>query len=232
MAAAAEEQRDSADSFHLGRGAVLIPFALNHQLGTRDAAGFGGDVPGIEARVEPGAGPFPEETLGVMAVVALEPLPHARMIGCDGCANAGAGDGFDEDMGGFGDDAVNVVAGLGGVEESDRAAVGVADENRRGDVVLAEDLAEHIGFAMEVVEAPGGGEGRRLSMALAVIEQAAAAGSLAEAGGKIAPQGDATQPMVEKDEGGGRACPWDVFHVQRHPQIIIGTWNSAFFIGP
>ena len=96
-------------------------------------------------------------------------------------------------------DAGDVV--VGGVDQRDRGAVAVADEDRLGRVELREHLRQHV-ERLGVEERDGARLGRRLRAAVAEAREGehAPARRLLQRLGEPAPQADRPEPLVQQDE--------------------------------
>lgn len=217
------------DCVDLCKGSVFVVQALDGEDGSVDGAELRADVEGVEARREPAAGPIPEETACIGAVVAHELFAHAGGVGVDGGANAGAGDVFNEQVGGFRDDASGLRnAGERGVEESDGAAIAVADQDDVGGVLRGEKRAERVRFVMEIIGLARARARGGFAVSATIVDEGGATGGFGKFAGEVAPEGDAAEAVMEEDERGSDAV--DAFHMKGlggHHQIIIVRYDTA-----
>src|SRR4051794_17546965 len=90
---------------------------------------------------------------------------------------------------------------LGGMDQGDRRAVAVPDEDRALDGELTQDLREDLAGLL-VHEARRARAGRRVGVPVAEAGERhdAAAGAMREIGGERPPEAHGTQALVEEDE--------------------------------
>src|SRR5579883_1476369 len=144
----------ASDGVELRDRPVFVVGALYRQDGTADLRQDFLNVPGAEFRMEPDVVPAAESAvhIGVMARHALPQI--ARLISRARRLDAGDRDVLDEDMGCFEDERAHRPLAAAGMDERDRGAVAVTDEN---DLFEAESGAQ-IGkreerFLMHVIDA-------------------------------------------------------------------------------
>src|SRR5258707_894361 len=99
------------------------------------------------------------------------------------------------------DEAADGPAPRASMDEGDRGAIAVADEDGIGDGErVAQGRQRLQRLDMHVVDAARLGERVRLSIAEARIDQRGAAGRLREARGKVAPLRQRAEPLMEQDK--------------------------------
>lgn len=131
----------AGDRFGLGHGPVLIVETLNDENGAGNARQIFFDVPAAKIGMEPDIVPSPEGP-GCIAVMAGELFGEIRGFE----RHLGLGDAFDaevldEDVRSKQHKAAHAVVNPR-INQCDRGAVAVADENRRFNVELGEEFGE------------------------------------------------------------------------------------------
>ncbi len=184
--------------------AVLVVVALDREHRAANLRQLGLDVPVAELRIEPAVVPAEKGAVGIV-VHAGQRLPELAVLPCL-ARDADALDRhvLDEDMRRHDRDRARSVAR--GVEQRDRPAVAVADEQRRVDAEFREQGRQHDPrLAMEIVGAAPLRERRRAAVAAARIDEAGRGEPVAHGARKIAPARDRAQPFVQEDERRGAA---------------------------
>ncbi len=189
------------DRVQLGARAVFVILALDHQDGASDPRNTGLDVPGQEARVQPDVVPAPEDLIDV-AVIAGELAPQVRrpeqMLGP---GDAFHRQGFDEHVRRFEDQAGHVLGVRTGVDERDRTAVAVPDEDRAPySHLLQHPRQDRQRLTVHVIHVVPGGARIRHSMALARIGEDTQSGPQRELVGEVLPHGQGAQALVQKHD--------------------------------
>src|SRR6266404_3856824 len=189
------------DGVELCRGAVLVVFALDGQ----NRAGDGGqmilDVPAAELGVEPDVVPAAEGAVDVAVIAREAGAQIGRPIRLPGRSDAGDGDILDEDMRRLEDEAAHGPPPRAGMDEGDRGAVAVADEDGIGDGERVAQRRQRLQrLDMHVVDAARLRERVRLPVTEPRIDQRGAAGRLGKARRKIAPLRKRAEPLMEQDQ--------------------------------
>src|SRR4051812_3517150 len=188
------------DPVELVERAVRIVGTLDQQHRAADALGLVLQAPVAEGGIEPDVAPAVERGVRIVVVAghALAQLPV--VVGRAGLADGGHRDLLDDDVRREQRDAGHGV--VGSVDERDRAAVAVADEDGLADV----ELREHLGEDLErlLVEERGRPwAGRRVGAPVpeAGERDYAPARRRVQRPREAAPEPDRPQPLVEEDEG-------------------------------
>jgi hypothetical protein len=199
---------------HLGLGAIFVVHTLHGEYRTLHAAQRFAQIPGIERRSEPSAGPIPEQAFRVLAMIFAQLGAHSRYVSIDGGTNTGTRNRFDEYMGGFGDDASWWLMRLErAIEQRNRAAVAMPDQDTILYVVMAEQLPQDFGFAMHVSRGAHLRGSGRAAMSTPVIDEGRHVRGRGELCREIAPLAHAADPMMQENEDGfvpGAIDPFDI----------------------
>ncbi len=132
----------SLDARELVDPAVRVLRSLDQQGGRRHQFGLGFDIPGSELRIEPDVTPAPERGVWVV-VVTGHPLPQVTgEIFPSRLCNRAYRDVLDEHMRREQDESGD--RPMGGVDERNRPAVAVSDQDRLWGIELGEQFREHI----------------------------------------------------------------------------------------
>lgn len=206
-----------------GRG-VLVRLALEHEERTADEREPVLDVPGAEARVEPGVGPGAEHRFGPRAVEGGELFTQATAFeGGEGGADPADRLVLDEDVGGDRDHGGDPFGKGRGEEERDRAAVAVAHEDRPADAGGIEHGRQLLARrAVEIVERAGERLGVGAAVAAAIVEEDRKAVAGREELRQVLPEAGRAETLVEEGEDGfgGSAGRPDPLGVDRHARRV------------
>src|SRR5438552_8936150 len=103
-----------------------------------------------------------------------------------------------EDVRRFENESLHAIGSLAaGVDQRDRRAVAVTDENRLANVVITQEPIENRGLVMHVADQTRQLSRRRQSVAASRVNERAASGPLSEALRKVAPCGCRSESFVE-----------------------------------
>src|SRR4051794_31237036 len=187
------------DPVELVERAVRIVRALDQEHRAGDSLGFGLETPVAEARIEPDVAPAVERRVRIV-VMAGHPLAEGpAVIGLARLADGSHRDVLDDHVRREQRDAGHRM--VSGVDEGDRAAIAVADEERGGSV----ELREHLGHDLErllVEERRGAGERRRVGAPVTEARERddAPARRSVERPWEAAPEPDRPEPLVQQHE--------------------------------
>ena len=188
------------DRVELRHRPVLVALTLDQQQRTRDPLELVGDAPIRELRIEPHVVPAEERGVGV-PVVARHLLAQVA-VDVDLARSPDLIDAnlLDEHVRRDRHDRGNRV--MGGVDQRDRGAVAVADEHRAFYADGCEEVGEHLERLL-VHERRGPRRWRpvRLPVPVSRERHRAPAGSRCEPLGKVPPQPDRPEPLVQEHEG-------------------------------
>ena len=187
------------DAVELLERAVGVVHALDEERRAGHALGVGLEAPVAERRVQPDVAPAPERGVDVV-VVAGHPLAQAALgVALASDPDLRDRDLLDEHVRREQRDAGHRV--LPGVDERDRGAVAVADQDRLGRVELGEHLGQHLErLLVEERRRPGAGRGLRAPVPEARERDHAPTGRLVQPRGEVAPEADRAEPFVQQDE--------------------------------
>jgi hypothetical protein len=208
MAAAVEaEQLDRAadllrDGVDLRHGAVLVVEALDREHRAGDARQVLLDVPRAEFRVQPDVVPAAERRLGV-GVMARQAL--AQVGGLERglrAGNARHAQVLDEDMRGHDHEASHAVPGAG-VDQRDRAAVAVPDQDRLAHLERVEHARQRLErLVVHVAHRARRAQDVGVAVAQARVDDHRAARRLRGLARKVAPHRDGAETFVQEHQRG------------------------------
>ena len=177
--------------------------------------------------IEPHIVPAEERGVGI-AVVARHPLAQiAGLVGVACDADLGEAHLLDEHVRRDRDDRAGWV--MGGVDQRDRGAVAVANEDRLVDAKAGEEARQHL-ERLFVHERRGPRPGRRVRLPVAEARERhrAPAGGGGESLRKAAPQPDRPEPLVQQHERRLVGIAWDVEELERSAgEGEIGRWHGV-----
>src|SRR3974390_842827 len=198
------------DGIHLRARAVLVLLALDAQHRTANGVEVCLDVPPRKLRIEPDVIPCPKRFVH-MRMVARE--LGAEISGLERNlrgADAGEAELFDKDMRSFKDQRARTLGILTGEDQRDGAAVAMPQQDRPLDAEPVEQFRQHdlalvVHEGYEAPPPPLFGA----AMPIARVHQHTASGAAGQRVGKILPQRDGAETLVQHDDGGdGRIAGW------------------------
>ena len=177
------------DHLDLGRAAILVILALNQQYRAADVGEILLDIPAQEVGVQPDVVPAPERRNNVVVVTA-QPLGEVGVLERRfRRGDAFHRDVFDEDVRRHCHHAANRTPAGARMNQRDRRAIAVADEDRCFDFELIENFGQHVErFAVHVVDLARLGEFVRLAVPVSRIHQRRTAGCGNDLGRETLPQ--------------------------------------------
>src|SRR5690625_147573 len=153
--------------------------------------------------------PAPEDVVGSIAMIASETAAEiSRSIQFGSRRDASQRNWLDKNMRRLQNQASQARQRLaGGIEQSDRGAVTVADKDGFLNAELLDDGTQDFGLGMEISDGPW--QRRRTGSAVtgSGIDQRPAAGRLRQLLWEVTPQRDAAQAFMEKDQRGRSWLP-------------------------
>ena len=160
-----------------------------------------------ELGMQPDVVPAVEGGVGVAVVAGHARAQPVRLVGALGLADLGEAHLLDEHVRRDRDDRAAPVDG--GVDQRDRRAVAVADEDGLVDLDGAEHGGQHLQRLL-VHEARRARARRRVGVAVAEAGERddARAGRIGQRGREVAPQPDRSEPLVQQHER--RSVAWEV----------------------
>ena len=196
-----------ADATHLLHRSVLVVRALDRQHRARDLRQSFLDVPAAELRREPDPVPAQERRVGVGMMARESGAQVSRFVRRFRSGDARDRDVLDHHVRRQRDDGGHGSGRGAGVDQCDRAAVAVPDQDRSGDRKPVEEIRQRDErLVVHVANGPGLRERIRISVAVARIDDRIAMRGLRNPVGKVLPPRDRPQSLVQEDERGAMSA--------------------------
>src|SRR5260221_3400436 len=206
------------DGVDLGQRAVFVIGALDRQHRAAHAGQNALDVPGAKVRMKPDVVPAAEGAVDIGVIAREAPPQVGRVISRPRRRDAGGGRVLDEDVRRLEDDGVHRPTPAAGMDERDRRAVAVADQDRILEAKRRPQLRQRLErLGVHVVDAVGRAERIGAAIAVARIDHGRASRRLRQLRREVAPQRHRAQPLMQKEQRRRAAAAVDALVFQAMP---------------